>query len=271
MPRVSTVPALLAVVAACGREPSASPRRPDDGDQPGQLRVVTYNVNFGVSGDPAGVEAVARAKPDLVLFQETTDGWERALVRGLGDRLPHHHFDPTDTRFAAGGMGVMARWPIVSVEKLPPPPGGLFFAHRVVVDAPGGNVQLLNLHLRPPMSDEGSWVVGFFSTRADREREARAYLPRLDPALPTIVAGDFNEQEDGLAFAAFQGAGFTSALAQHQPDAITWQWPLADGLTLKLRLDHVLHDRHFRAIAARTVEAGRSDHLPVWADLERLP
>jgi len=53
------------------------------------------------------------------------------------------------------------------------------------------------------MSDDGSWVKGYFTTRPDREREAVAYVAKLDPALPTIVAGDFNEEDDGLAMAVF--------------------------------------------------------------------
>jgi endonuclease/exonuclease/phosphatase family metal-dependent hydrolase len=41
------------------------------------------------------------------------------------------------------------------------------------------------------------------------------------------------------------------------------------GNTLRFRLDHVLYDKHFRAVDAEVVPAGRSDHAPVWADLER--
>jgi endonuclease/exonuclease/phosphatase family metal-dependent hydrolase len=52
------------------------------------------------------------------------------------------------------------------------------------------------------------------------------------------------------------------------PSASTWRWS-ANGLPLRARLDHVLHDASFRAIDAGVIDGGRSDHLPVWAELER--
>lgn len=232
-----------------------------------RLRVMTYNVNFGVAGDPAGVAAIASASPDLVLLQETTEEWEAALVAGLGARFPHHRFEGTRNHWGAGGLGVMSRWPITRIDTLVDG-GGPFFAHRVIVDAPGGPIQLLNVHLRPPMSDTGSWVVGYFSTRFDREREAKAHVARLDPRLPTIVAGDFNEEDEGMALAVFRARGFSNTLPLFQPNVDTWQWPVG-SVTLRFRLDHILHDPRFRAIGAAIVEAGHSDHAPVWADLER--
>src|SRR5262249_6918015 len=155
----------------------------------------------------------------------------------------HHRFAPPHD-WPAGGMGVMSRWPIARVDELPPPPGEPFFAWRIVIDAPGGQVQLLDVHLRPPMSDDGSWIKGYFTTRGDREREAQAHVAALDrlsatrcgvaartgeagpcdPKLPTIIAGDFNEEDDGLAHAVFRGRGFSDALAQFHADALTWHW-----------------------------------------------
>ncbi|MEO8700267.1 MAG: endonuclease/exonuclease/phosphatase family protein [Kofleriaceae bacterium] len=234
-----------------------------------KLRVMTYNVNFGLRGDRAGVDAAASASPDLVMLQETTPEWETAFVDGLGARFPHHRFQAPGGRWAAGGMGMLSRWPIVALDTIEGG-GGPFFAHRAIVDAPGGQIQILNLHLRPPMSDGGSWVVGFFSTRGDREREAKHHITKLDLALPTIIVGDFNEEDEGMAIAVFKQAGFASALPQFQPNADTWQWPVSDTVTLRFRLDHVLYSKHFRALSAAVVDAGRSDHAPVWADLERV-
>lgn len=232
-----------------------------------RLRVMTYNVNFGIEGDRAGLDAIRAGAPDVMFLQETTPAWERALVGAFGATHPHHRFEATRNEWVAGGLGVMSRWPIAKVETLTDGPGP-FFAHRVVIDAPGGAFQVLNLHLRPPMSDSGSWLVGYFSTRGHREREARAHIAKLDPALPALAVGDFNEEDEGMAIAVFTARGFTSALPRFQPNATTWQWPVG-GRTLRFRLDHVLHDRHFRAVGAAVIDRGRSDHAPVWADLER--
>lgn len=253
---------LLVVVAACASGGEPTPPLPAGAPK---LRILTYNVNFGIGGDRAGVAAIASAAPDIALLQETTDAWETALT-GL---YPHARFAGPDGAWAAGGMGVLSRWPITAVEQLRSD-AGPFFAWRIVVAAPGGPLQLLNVHLHPPMDVEsGSWVIGYFSTRAIREREARDHVAKLDPALPTIVAGDFNEEDEGRAIAVFRARGLASALPRFHPDADTWQWP-AGGATLRFRLDHVLYDETaFRAIGAGVIDQGRSDHAPVWADLVR--
>jgi endonuclease/exonuclease/phosphatase family metal-dependent hydrolase len=240
----------------------------DDAGAPARLRVVSYNVNFGLAGDRAGVEAVAALAPDLVFFQETNDAWRDALVAGLGARLPEHRFVPPPD-MPAGGMGVMSRWPIALAEQLPAPTGGLFFAWRVVIDAPGGPIQVLDVHLRPPISDGGSWVVGYFSTKSVRANEAAVHAESLDRNLPTIVLGDFNEESDGGAVQLFVRRGFEDALAQYAPRTRTWQWKVGPT-TLRRQLDHILYDSRFSAAAAGVAEAGRSDHFPVWVDLERL-
>jgi len=153
----------------------------------------------------------------------------------------------------------------VALEELPSV-NGPFFAWRVVVDAPGGRIQVLNVHLRPPMSDGGSWVVGYFSTRDDRERELAWHVARLDPKLPTLIVGDFNEEHGGRALAVVDRLGYTDAIAQFAGTTRTWEWP-AGGLTIRFQLDHLLYDERFVAHAAGIVEAGRSDHRPIWADL----
>jgi len=231
---------------------------------PTTLRVMSYNVNFGLAGDGDGVAAVAKANPDVVVLQETNGEWEAALVAGLA--YPHHRFGEPKG-WPAGGMGVLSRFPIVSIDEVPSV-AGPFYAWRIVLDAPGGRVQILDVHLHPPISDGGSWVVGYWSTRDRRERELAWHLAKLDAALPTIVVGDFNEEPDGRALRYAIDRGYTDAIAQFAGARRTWEWPVG-RLTLRFQLDHVLYDRRFVATAGDIVEAGRSDHKPVWADLQR--
>lgn len=257
---------VVVMLLACGSSDPPAETPSADGLR---FRVMTYNVNFGVAGDPAGIDAIGSAAPDLVLLQETNDVWAAALVERFGASHPHHRFSPPKNEWIAGGMGILSRWPIARVDQLDTEHGP-FFAWRVVVDAPGGPLQVLSFHLRPPMSESGSWVVGFFSTRAVREAEMRDHVRAIDPRLPTIAVGDFNEEDEGMAIALLRARGFTNVLPQFRPDADTWQWPVGT-ITLRFRLDHVLVDRHFRAVDANIVDGGRSDHAPVWADLVRVP
>jgi endonuclease/exonuclease/phosphatase (EEP) superfamily protein YafD len=257
---------LLLVVVACGTKTTV---REQPGSPPaGAMRVMSYNVNFGIAGDRASIDAIAAAKPDIVLLQETNATWASAIVGRLSTDYPHHRFmEPHD--WPAGGMGILSRYPIVELARLDAP-GAPFFAHRVVVDSKLGRVQLVNVHLRPPMSDGGSWVVGYFSTRGDRLREIEYHLAALDAKLPTIIAGDFNEEADGRAIERLRELGYADAIAQHAGTARTWEWPVSSSITLRFQLDHIMHDAHFVPIGAAIVEAGRSDHKPIWADFERI-
>jgi endonuclease/exonuclease/phosphatase (EEP) superfamily protein YafD len=231
-----------------------------------QLRVMSYNVNFGIAGDQPTLDAIAGVDADIILLQETNARWESALARLA---YPHRRFAAPDD-WPAGGMGILSKSPIVKLDRLDPAPGAPFFAWRVVLDTKLGRIQILNVHLRPPMSDGGSWVVGYWSTRDVRLREIERHVALLDPKLPTIVVGDFNEEGDGRAVGFLRDHGFSDAIEQHLGNRRTWEWPISSSMTLRFQLDHIFHDDHFIPVTAQIVEAGRSDHKPIWADFERM-
>src|SRR5262245_19849569 len=153
--RCAPVLALLVVGCSDTHTPPALPLQPP----PNQLRVMSYNVNFGIADDRATIDAIEAAHADIVLLQETNSRWQHALIDRLYTRYAHVRFtDPTD--WPAGGMGLLSKYPIVAHDQLDGG-GGPFFAWRVVLDTKLGRIQILSVHLRPPMSDGGSWVVGY--------------------------------------------------------------------------------------------------------------
>lgn len=246
--------------AACAHAPVAEHPHPIDGLA--VLRLLTYNVNFGIAGDADTMAAIHDASADLVLLQETNVEWERALRREFAGEFPHMTFKH---RGGAGGLAVLSRQAPVQIEFLPAAQGGGWFpAVRVVVDSRLGRVQVLGVHLRPAVSEGGSWVSGHFSTPSVRSAEIRSFCARLSPALPTVVAGDFNEEEDGDAARFLVEQGFRSALARYAPDRFTWRWPTVVG-ELHKQLDHVFYDGKLDVLFAEVRTAGRSDHLPVVA------
>jgi endonuclease/exonuclease/phosphatase (EEP) superfamily protein YafD len=250
-----------ALLCTCGR----APRAPDPG--PADLTVMTYNVNFGLEGDPAALTAIRAGGADVVFLQETTPGWERYLRAALAADYPHMIFQHAPT-WPAGGLGVMARYP-VEVRDVSPSPAGFFFAWRAVVHAPGGDVQALDVHLRPAISDDGSVIKGHFSTPAVRRREMEQHLQRLEAGLPALIVGDFNEDEEGAAAALLGPRGLRSALLEYAPGATTWRWPVGP-FTVTRRFDHVFYEpAAWDCLGARVLDEGRSDHLPVVARLRR--
>jgi endonuclease/exonuclease/phosphatase family metal-dependent hydrolase len=222
------------------------------------LRVLSFNINYGVGHDPSNVAAVAEADADLVLLQETTEGSEAVFREALAGTYPHMLFRDCCN---AGGLGVLSKHAIREEAWLEPTVGW-FPAWRVVVDTPLGPVQALDVHLRPPMSDGGSWVAGYFTTRDDRREEIAAFWPALDPELLTVVAGDFNEDAQGRAIAFLAEQGLKSALPQVEPRAKTWRWQTKLG-KLRMMLDHVVYGPGLELRGAEVLDRGTSDHLPV--------
>ena len=245
---------IAALLAGCSAPPRPV-RAP--GPEP-TWRVMTYNVNFGIPGDGPTLAAIEAGNADIVFLQEVNTGWERALRPRFAAVFPYMALYP---RAAAGGIGVMSRLPIREQKLILPEGDGWFPALRVVLDSPLGAVQVLVVHLRPPVSDGGSFVAGYFTTSGVRRRELESFIARLDPALPTLIVGDFNEA-DGQAMRFLAGRGLKSALPEFKPEAKTWHWPTS-VMTFRDRLDHIVYDARLEPLAADVLYQGRSDHFPV--------
>jgi endonuclease/exonuclease/phosphatase family metal-dependent hydrolase len=242
---------LLLLATACATPFIA--RKPEPGEP--VLRVMTFNVNYGVPPDADTLAAIAEAKPDILLVQELNSAWRDALAK-----WPHHVLEPSDDD--ASGLGVASKLPLEEVTALPRTQEAFFGAQKIVVTTALGRVQLLNVHLRPPVSDSGSLVSGYFSTREGRKFEIANHAGALDDHLPSIVAGDFNE-ENGRAVAWLEERRWQSADQQLAPGEPTWHWPWV--VELKGSLDHVFYAPSLEPFEVRVLKAGRSDHLPVLA------
>ena len=254
----------LALALACTRPPARVARGVDA--EQAHLRVMTYNVNFGLGGDLATLDAIAGGDADLVLLEEITPEWEVALRRDLAGLYPHMTFHHAP---GAGGLAILARLPFEEKD-LVPSPTGWFPALRLVAETPIGPVQVLVVHLHPPASDGGSYLSpsAYLEAPGWRRAEMEAFFAHLDPSLPTVVAGDFNETGDGRAVAYLEAHGLRSALPEFHPHAATWHWATSVG-TLSAQFDHIVYDPRLDPLDARVLDAGRSDHLPVVADFVR--
>lgn len=241
----------------------------EDADAPA-VTVVSWNVNYGGVGVDVILDVLDDLDADVVVLQETTPQWERAIRARFTRRYPGMVFHDC---CGAGGLAVLAKGRVV-VDVVPAV--SWFPAAHAVVDTPLGPLQVLDVHLRPPFGDAGSSmasrvVSGAFSTPAIRQDEMKTFLLSLDDDAPAIVAGDFNEGAGG-AVDAVKDAGFASALDDAGVDDATWHW---EGVPFRLRLDHVFYDVDDLAlVGARVVDVSEfsdagSDHFPVVARLQR--
>lgn len=230
------------------------------------LRLMTYNVNYANPDPASAMDAIEKADADVVLLQEITADWQRGLEKRFKKQYPNQIY-----RLHArspGGLAVLSKSSITSEETLPSPEKGWFFAGRLVVDSPIGKVQILNVHLRPAI-DNGSWIKGFFTTRAIRRKEIESYWKKIAHDVPTIIAGDFNEDPTGSAIAFLEGQGLTRA---DLSGPTTWHYEIdhrgkkAD--VLKLNIDHVMVDKNLSTKDGTVLDAGASDHRPVVVTIE---
>ncbi|MEO1272558.1 MAG: endonuclease/exonuclease/phosphatase family protein, partial [Myxococcota bacterium] len=220
MKHVKQLSVLLLVWAGVGC--TSAPERVAQVPKPGtpHLKVMTYNLNYGLVGDRATVEAIGAADADVVCLQETTPAWEAVIQERYGDHYPYMAFEEGP---GAGGLGVLSKVPLSGsrrVEGL----RGWFPAWRVVAATPLGPVQLLMVHLRPPMSDDGSMVKGYLQSDTIHHEEITTFAAALEPKMATVVLGDFNEEPGDAALAWLEQQGFANALPAYQPGAQTWRW-----------------------------------------------
>ena len=224
------------------------------------LRLMTYNVNYGNPDPRSSLDAIAKADADIVLLQEITTEWRGLLEKRFKDVYPYRVYHTG----GAGGIAALSKHPITKDDLWHPRGTGAYFpAQRLIVDSPFGPLQLLNVHLRPAI-DGGSWIRGFMTTPPVRRREIEAHWKKIDAKLPTIVAGDFNEDPDGLAIEYLAGYGLARVPTSgprtwHYEKVVKGKpWDL-----LKMDIDHVLVDPRFEAKDAHVMDAGTSDHRPV--------
>ncbi|MCE5185625.1 MAG: endonuclease/exonuclease/phosphatase family protein [Planctomycetaceae bacterium] len=249
---------LLAVVAGCRTLPEAN--LTPDGES---LKVLTYNVD--VHGDMKGVTAfLNEAKGDIVLLQEIDKQWQAYLDAHLVPAYPYvffHHY-PKE-----GGMAILSRYPLPGPEVFQSAAGWLP-AIYVKVSTPVGEIGILNVHLKPPVSEHSRVTLGsLLTTPGIHRKEINAHLARVDPNLPMIIAGDFNEDESGKACKRLKELGCVDVLSMYDRHSPTWSYPNLIW-TLRDRYDHIFIEPPMACTGAAVFKVKASDHEPVVAAVQ---
>jgi len=224
------------------------------------VRVLTYNVNWGAPQPAAAAEIIRRSNADIVCLQETTPAWEQFLRAELRREYPFAEFRNSKGR-SGGGLAFLSKKRGGEIAYVPSDTGW-FDGWIQAFETPIGPVQVFNVHLRPPVSDRGGWVIGYFSTRDDRVREMERLFNRRDADLPALIAGDFNDGEDSQVMNWLARKGMLNALPQFDRRTPTWEWHTS-AVTLRRRMDHIVYSPALRCCSARVIRAGASDHFPV--------
>lgn len=164
--------------------------------------------------------------------------WAEYLRQALGRDYRFAEFRDSKNRMG-GGLGFLAKIPAHEIAYIPSETGW-FDGWIMKFETAIGSVQIVNVHLRPPVSDSGSWVSGYFSTDDDRQREMERFYGKCEREIPTLAVGDFNEGEDSSVVRWLEGRGMVNALRQFDRKSPTWKWQTS-VVTLKRRMDHILY------------------------------
>src|SRR5439155_19272901 len=166
---------LLSAVAGCAARQTESPMPPSD---PHSLRVLTYNVNFGGVAMDQATAAIAEADADIVCLQETTPAWEQILRGDLSTIYPHMEFHHSG---GAGGQAFLSKLQLQEVAYVTETPGW-FPGWIVNAKTRAGMVQLINVYLRPRLTERGSVTASaYLGTGVIRREEVRLLSDKVDP------------------------------------------------------------------------------------------
>lgn len=247
----------MAVLSGCRKE-----RCLEDPIGP-NFSVMTYNVNWG-GGQPAkSLDVIRKANVDIVCLQETNDSWESYLRRELGSLYPYMEFRETLNRMG-GGLAFLSKTKGRQIAYIPS--DNTFFDGWIMVyQTPVGPVEILNVHLHPPVNESGSFgISGYVKSQDKRCQEIQRFCSYFTGQTPRLVMGDFNENDRGDALQYLSKQGMTDALAEFDQSSKTWRRKVS-LITLRDRLDHIVYSSNLYCFRCQVIPSGGSDHYPLWS------
>jgi endonuclease/exonuclease/phosphatase family metal-dependent hydrolase len=234
--------------------------KPDFEPGAAHVTVCTYNVNWGCPAVAEVVRFLSTSDADIVMLQETHAEWEKILRSQLGGEYRYCVFQEWR---GAGGIAIMSKYRLQGVRTLEPG-AGWFPALYAEVESPAGRLKLLSVHLRPPLSDDGSVTLSAYASAPDiHRRELEGFILQCGSTERLIVAGDFNENENSDGVRWLIESGFRDALSIYDRSSDTWRWRVGYGITMHNRYDHIVIGSGLSCTGARVTAVPASDHMPV--------
>jgi len=242
------------------------------------LRVMSYNVNFALAYDGQinedlvmnCMKAIQGQDCDMIFFQETTPEWEEVLSDYFKETHPYYRFHHSN-KWCAGGQGVLSKLPFEEISWIAPL-SDWFYGWILRCETPIGiSVQVLNVHLQPPMDSQGSPInpSAFQRSKTTRLNDLKHWVGQMEENVPTIILGDFNEHHSGLFWGyaiqyLVEERFMRDSVYDNDPNTYSWEWPLLFGIKLKAKFDHIFYTPNYlQCINSKVILEGSSDHFPV--------
>jgi endonuclease/exonuclease/phosphatase (EEP) superfamily protein YafD len=247
------VAATLMVHAALGWMRMGSPAATAKSWKPVQSLTV-LNLNAGRAlGDVGRIEQyLATAPADVVVLSEFDAGGS-LLISSLREIYPYH---VTCTSEQPCTLALLSRVPLEASGSARITSGEPSFVWARINPGRQGSTTIIGTELNRPSGNP--WL------HEEQMRNLAQFVRRLDG--PLVLAGNLNTSPWSQSFRALRVATGLNPAATLMP---SWPaWPIA---VPQFALDHIFVSAELAVSAAGTGPAVGSDHLPVWAQLERQP
>ena len=232
-----------------------------------KIRVMTYNVKWGMRNGSELAAEIRRWNPDIIQMQDSTS----VLKSDVGVALSGWNIR------TSGQYIIASRLPLSEPERVEIGwPGSSHHATRVQVRVGDIDVALFNVHLLSPR----------FGLISVRRRDLDAMITNAEHRLheadklvgaiarergPVILTGDLNAPNQSLVCRTFFAANLEDSFS-----AVGNGYGYTYGRFTKIqhsyvRIDHILFNNRFIALTSDVGTEEASDHAPVIADLALLP
>jgi endonuclease/exonuclease/phosphatase (EEP) superfamily protein YafD len=258
-------PVLLAVVLALSFAHAravlpfylASPPFSEPGNGAPVCRLVSLNLLHQNQEHDAVVSFLIRSQADLIVVTECTEQWQAVLLSGL---KASHPYSSVDVYPQWIGTRVFSRTPLQAATDRPHfrtiPDAEKLMAVTTIWD--NRSIVVAAIHASSPINE----------SRFRDRNDFLALIGNVSEQVvdPLVVAGDFNCTS---ASPYFQAMLQRSALRDSRI-GFGWQpsWPAWLVPALRIPIDHVLINEHWRVRQREIGPAVGSDHLPVIVELQ---
>lgn len=263
---------------------------PSDPDSP-QLKVLTMNVtefNWQENTDlpSKNMRYILDEDADIVAIQEGLVYFSyekqprlKSMLEELYKKYPYrkkHYFD----------VGILSKYPFEEVESPVLETDSLgYFIKAWDVEAPGGNVRVVSMHLsslRLTHNERG--VIESMNMPSGRKRRIQSVTRKLDNAFisharqaramrqllddtssDVLVMGDMNDTPGSFAYRTICGEDLRDAWA----DTGFGPTYTFNANHLYVKIDHILYRGNLKPLSCNRVKGGESDHYPVVAVFQR--
>lgn len=255
-----------------------------------QLKVLTMNVtqfNWNDGDHPSkNMRYILDEDADIVVIQEGLVYFSyeklktvKPMLQELYKKYPYrkkHFFD----------VGILSKYPFDEVESPVLAQDSLgYFIKAWDVDAPGGNIRVVNMHLSSlRFTGNDSQVIESMNTPSGRKKRIKSVTKKLDVGFRSharqagavrqvldetpgdvLVMGDMNDTPGSFAYRTICGDDLRDAWAD------TGFGPIYTfhAHHLYVKIDHILYRGDMRVLSCRRDKKGESDHYPMVAVFER--